>query len=81
MPPERRISPILGCGPRAASPDAPPAADQDLRCLKQCPLGQDGVVAGLDKDKLLNPKDGNVTIKTLHKAAAVVGKRFEFRLV
>ena len=24
-------------------------------------------------DKLLNPKDGNVTIKTLHKAAAVVG--------
>lgn len=32
-------------------------------------------------DKLLNPKDGNVTIKTLHKAAAVVGKRFEIRLV
>jgi antitoxin HicB len=32
-------------------------------------------------DKLLNPKDGNVTIKTLHKAAAVVGKRFEYRLV
>jgi predicted XRE-type DNA-binding protein len=32
-------------------------------------------------DKLLNPKNGNVTIKTLHKAAAVVGKRFEIRLV
>jgi antitoxin HicB len=32
-------------------------------------------------DKLLNPKDGNVTIKTLHKAAAVVGKRFEYKLV
>jgi antitoxin HicB len=32
-------------------------------------------------DKLLNPKDGNVTIKTLHKAAAAVGKRFEIRLV
>ena len=32
-------------------------------------------------DKLLNPKDGNVTIKTLHRAAAVVGKRFEYRLV
>lgn len=32
-------------------------------------------------DKLLNPKDGNVTMKTLHKAAAVVGKRFEIRLV
>jgi hypothetical protein len=32
-------------------------------------------------DKLLNPKDGNVTIKTLQKAASVVGKRFEVRLV
>ena len=32
-------------------------------------------------DKLLSPKDGNVTIKTLHKAAAVVGKRFEYKLV
>jgi len=32
-------------------------------------------------DKLLNPTDGNVTIKTLHKAAAVVGKRFEYKLV
>ena len=32
-------------------------------------------------DKLLNPRDGNVTIATLHKAAAVVGKRFEFKLV
>ena len=32
-------------------------------------------------DKLLNPKDGNVTVRTLHKAAAVVGKRFEYRLV
>jgi antitoxin HicB len=32
-------------------------------------------------DKLLNPKDGNVTIKTLHKAAAVVGRRFEYKLV
>jgi DNA-binding Xre family transcriptional regulator len=32
-------------------------------------------------DKLLNPKDGNITIKTLHKAAAVVGKRFEYKLV
>ena len=32
-------------------------------------------------DKLLNPKDGNVTIKTLHKAAAVVGKRFEYKLI
>jgi DNA-binding Xre family transcriptional regulator len=32
-------------------------------------------------DKLLNPKDGNVTIKTLHKAAAVLGRRFEIRLV
>ncbi len=32
-------------------------------------------------DKLLNPKDGNVTIKTLHKAAAVIGKRFEYKLV
>ena len=29
----------------------------------------------------VNPKDGNVTIKTLHKAAAVVGKRFEYKLV
>jgi hypothetical protein len=32
-------------------------------------------------DKLLNPRDGNVTIKTLHKAAAVMGKRFEYKLV
>ena len=32
-------------------------------------------------DKLLNPSDGNVTINTLHKAAAVVGKRFEYKLV
>ena len=32
-------------------------------------------------DKLLSPKDGNVTIKTLHKASAVVGKRFEYKLV
>ena len=32
-------------------------------------------------DKLLNPQDGNVTIKTLHKAAAVVGKKFEYKLV
>ena len=32
-------------------------------------------------DKLLDPRDGNVTIETLRKAAAVVGKRFEFRLV
>ncbi len=32
-------------------------------------------------DKLLNPNDGNVTIETLHKAAAVVGKRFEYKLV
>ena len=32
-------------------------------------------------DKVLNPKDGNVTIETLHKAAAVVGKRFEYKLV
>jgi antitoxin HicB len=32
-------------------------------------------------DKLLNPRDGNVTIKTLHKAAAVVGKKFEYKLV
>ena len=32
-------------------------------------------------DKLLNPNDGNVTIKTLHKAATVVGKRFEYKLV
>jgi len=32
-------------------------------------------------DKLLNPKDGNVTIKTLNRAAAVVGKRFEYKLV
>lgn len=32
-------------------------------------------------DKLLNPEDGNVTIATLHKAAAVVGKRFEYKLV
>jgi antitoxin HicB len=32
-------------------------------------------------DKLLNPKEGNVTIKTLHKAAAVVGKKFEYKLV
>jgi hypothetical protein len=32
-------------------------------------------------DKLLNPRDGNVTIETLHKAAAVVGKRFEYKLV
>jgi antitoxin HicB len=32
-------------------------------------------------DKLLNPTDGNVTIETLHKAAAVVGKRFEYKLV
>jgi hypothetical protein len=32
-------------------------------------------------DKLLSPSDGNVTLKTLHKAAAAVGKRFEIRLV
>jgi len=32
-------------------------------------------------DKLLSLRDGNVTIKTLHKAAAVVGKRFEYKLV
>ena len=32
-------------------------------------------------DKLLNPHDGNATIETLHKAAAVVGKRFEYKLV
>lgn len=32
-------------------------------------------------DKLLNPKDGNVTIATLQKAATVVGKRFEYKLV
>jgi hypothetical protein len=32
-------------------------------------------------DKLLNPSDGNITIATLHKAAAVVGKRFEYKLV
>ncbi len=32
-------------------------------------------------DKLLNPKDGNVTLETLHKAAAVLGKRFELKLV
>lgn len=32
-------------------------------------------------DKILNPNDGNVTIETLHKAAAVVGKRFEYKLV
>ncbi len=32
-------------------------------------------------DKLLNPNDGNVTIETLHRAAAVVGKRFEYTLV
>jgi predicted XRE-type DNA-binding protein len=32
-------------------------------------------------DKLLNPQDGNVTLETLRKAAAVLGKRFEFRLV
>ncbi|WNJ89123.1 helix-turn-helix domain-containing protein [Bosea sp. 685] len=32
-------------------------------------------------DKLLNPKDGNVTIETLRKAAAVLGKRVEFKLV
>jgi len=39
-----------------------------------------GVLQG-QVDKLLNPKDGNVTIATLHKAAAVVGKRFEYKLV
>jgi thymidylate kinase len=32
-------------------------------------------------DKLLNPREGNVTINTLHKAAAVLGKRFEYKLV
>ncbi|AMJ59076.1 Fis family transcriptional regulator [Bosea sp. PAMC 26642] len=32
-------------------------------------------------DKLLNPKDGNVTLETLRKAATVLGKRFEFKLV
>ena len=32
-------------------------------------------------DKLLNPRDGNVTLETLRKAAAVLGKRFEFKLV
>jgi hypothetical protein len=32
-------------------------------------------------DKLLNPKDGNVAIATLHKGAAMVGKRFESKLV
>ena len=32
-------------------------------------------------DKLLNPKDGNVTLETLGKAASVLGKRFEFKLV
>lgn len=32
-------------------------------------------------DKLLNPQDGNVTLETLHKAASVLGKRFEFKLI
>lgn len=32
-------------------------------------------------DKLLNPQDGNVTLETLRKAASVLGKRFEFKLV
>ncbi len=32
-------------------------------------------------DKLLNPQDGNVTLEKLRKAAGVLGKRFEFRLV
>lgn len=32
-------------------------------------------------DKLLDPKDGNVTLETLHRAAAVLGKRFELKLV
>jgi hypothetical protein len=32
-------------------------------------------------DKLLNPNDGNVTIETLHRAASVVGKRFQFKLI
>jgi antitoxin HicB len=31
-------------------------------------------------DKLLNPL-GNVTLETLHRAAAIVGKRVEVRLV
>lgn len=32
-------------------------------------------------DKLLNPKDGNITLETLHRAASVIGKRFEYKLV
>ncbi len=32
-------------------------------------------------DKLLSPKDGNITLETLHRAAGVVGKRIECRLV
>jgi antitoxin HicB len=32
-------------------------------------------------DKLLNPRDGNITLETLRRAAAVIGKRVECRLV
>jgi hypothetical protein len=32
-------------------------------------------------EKMLNPRDGKVTINTLHKAAEVVGKRLEYKLV
>jgi DNA-binding Xre family transcriptional regulator len=32
-------------------------------------------------DRVLDPKDGNVTIDTLQKAAAVLGRRVQFELV
>jgi hypothetical protein len=32
-------------------------------------------------DNLLTPNDGNIPIKTIHKAAAMLGKRFEYKLV
>jgi len=32
-------------------------------------------------DRVLNPEDGNVTIETLQRAAAVVGRRVEVALV
>tara|TARA_R100000322_G_scaffold129949_3_gene86060 strand:- start:2236 stop:2520 length:285 start_codon:yes stop_codon:yes gene_type:complete len=32
-------------------------------------------------DRVLNPQDGNVTIETLQRAAAVVGRRVQLELV
>jgi len=32
-------------------------------------------------DRVLDPNEGNVTIETLHRAAAIVGRRLKFELV